>query len=47
MDPFVICHKLSILPKTKPVKQKPRKMNTKRLQALNDEIDLLLKTNFI
>lgn len=47
VDPFVICHKLSILPKVKPMKQKPRKMNTVCLQALNDEVDRFLKADFI
>ena len=47
VDPSVICHKLSILPEAKPVKQKPRKLNAERLQALNDEVDRILKADFI
>jgi len=42
---FIICHKLSILPVAKLVKQKPRKMNAERFQALNDEVDFLLKAD--
>jgi len=47
VDPSVICHKLSTLSKAKPVKQKPQKMNAKRLRAMNDEVDRLLKVGFI
>jgi len=43
----VICHKLFILPETKPVKQTSRKMNAEYLQALKDEIDRLLKAELI
>jgi len=46
-DPSIICHRLSILPEAKLVKQKPRKMNVERLRALNDEVDRLLKVGFI
>jgi len=41
VDPFIICHELSILSEAKPVKQKPRKMNVECLRALNDEVDQL------
>ena len=47
VDPSVICHWLSILPEVKPVKQKPRKMNAERLQALNEDVDRLHKACFI
>ena len=47
VDPSVIFHKLSILPKAKLVKQKPWKMNAERLRALNDKVDWLLKLDFI
>ena len=39
VDHSVNCHKLSILPEAKPVKQKPQKMNVEHLRALNDEVD--------
>ena len=48
VNPFVICHKLPIiLPEAKSVKKKSRKINAERLQALNVEIDRLLKADFI
>ena len=47
VDPSVICHRLSSIPETKPIKQKPQKMNVERLQALNKKVDQLLKTGFI
>ena len=47
MNPYIICHKLSTLSEVKPVKHKPRKMNDERLQALYDEVDRLLKADFI
>ena len=47
VDPFIICHKLYILSEAKSVKQKPRKMNVECLRALNDEVDQLLKADFI
>ena len=46
-DPFVISHKLSDLPEAKPVKQKLWKMNAECLRALNNEVDWLLKADFI
>jgi len=39
VDPSIICHKLPISLEAKPVKQKPRKMNVERLQALSDEVN--------
>ena len=47
VDPSVICHKESIFPEAKPMKHKLRKLNTKHLQALNDEVDRLLNVGFI
>ena len=47
VDPSVICRKLSILSQAKPMKQKPWKMNAECRQALNNEIDQLLKADFI
>ena len=39
VDPFIICHKLSILLETKLMKQNPGKMNAEHLQALNNKVD--------
>jgi len=47
IDPSIICHKLSIKADTKPVKQKLRRMNEERSQAISDEVDCLLRTGFI
>jgi len=47
VDSSVIFHKLSILPEAKPVKQKLWKMNAECLRALNNEVDWLLKADFI
>jgi len=44
---LIIYHKLSILSEVKPVKQKPRKINAERLLALNNEVEWLLKAEFI
>ena len=47
IDPGIICHKLSIKADTKPVKQKPRRMNDERSHAISDEVDRLLQVGFI
>ena len=47
IDPTIICPRLAINPEVRPVKQKPRKKNVKRSQAFSDEIDRLLRANFI
>jgi len=47
INPDVICHKLSIKEDTKPVKQKPRRMNEERSRAISDEVDRLLQAGFI
>jgi len=43
----IIYHWLLINPEIKPVKQKPRKMNVERCQALSEEVDRLLQAHFI
>jgi len=47
LDPSIISHRLSILPESKMVKQKPPKMNTECFHALNEEVNRLLKAGFI
>lgn len=47
VDPSIICQRLSIDPKIKPVKQKANKKNAKQCQALCEEVDRLLRTDFI
>jgi len=47
IDTGIICHKLSIKADTKPVKQKPRRMNDEQSHAISDEVDRLLQVGFI
>jgi hypothetical protein len=47
IDPEIICHKLSIRVGARPVKQKARRINVERSQALNEEVYRLLKAEFI
>jgi len=47
IDLEVIYHKLSIKEDAKPVKQKLRRMNEERSQAISDEVDRLLQAGFI
>ena len=47
IDPEIICHHLSIREEAKPVKQKARRINAERSQALQEEVDRLLKAGFI
>ena len=47
IDPDVICHKLSIREGARPVKQKARRINAERSQALQEEVNRLLKAGFI
>jgi len=47
INPDIICHGLASDPEVRPVKQKSRKMNKERSQALSDEVDRLLQANFI
>ena len=43
----VMCHCLNIDYERKPARQKRREMNLERYNALKEEIDKLLKINFI
>ena len=47
VDTSIICHRLSINPDVKPIKQKPRKINTERCQPFHEEVERLLQANFI
>ena len=47
IDPEIICHKPFIKADTKPVKQKPRRMNEERSCAISDEVACLLQVGFI
>ena len=47
IDPQIICHRLSIKTGTKPVKQRARRINAERSQALSEEVDRLLQAGFI
>ena len=47
IDPQIICHRLSIKPGAKPVKQKARRINIERSQTLSEEVDRLLQAGFI
>ena len=47
IHPSVICHKLAICPQVKPVSQKKRKMGEERRKAVREEVDKLLKAQFI
>ena len=47
INPAIICRRVAINPGIKTVKQKPRKMNEERSQALCDEVDQLLRAGFI
>ena len=42
-----ICHKLAICPQVKPVSQKNKKMGEERRKAVREEVDKLLKAQFI
>ena len=46
-DPVVMCHRLNLDLDKKLVKQKRCEMDTKRYQALKDEVDKLLACDFI
>ena len=46
INPETICHRLSIREGAKLVKQKARRINAERSQALQEEVDRLLKAGF-
>ncbi|KAL0284366.1 UNVERIFIED_CONTAM: hypothetical protein Sradi_7200900 [Sesamum radiatum] len=43
----IIIHRLSVNPDAKPVKQKKRMFGVERSQAIEDEVDKLLKVKYI
>lgn len=47
ISPNIMCHKLDIKPRYKPVKQKLRHYGRERIEAVKDEINKLLKVSFI
>ncbi|XP_024009949.1 uncharacterized protein LOC112085152 [Eutrema salsugineum] len=47
IDPQIACHELNIDPTYKPIKQKRRKLGPEKAQAVNDEVERLLKAGSI
>ena len=47
IDSTVMCHKLHIDPTTKPIKQKPRRAAPEKAQAIEEEVQKLLKAGAI
>lgn len=47
IHPSIICHKLVICPQAKPVSQKKRKVGEEWRKTIREEIDKLLKSQFI
>ena len=47
INPNIIYHKLVICPQAKPVSQKKMKIKKERRKAIREEMDKLLKANFI
>ncbi|XP_024010916.1 uncharacterized protein LOC112086238 [Eutrema salsugineum] len=47
IDPHIACHELNIDPTYKPIKQKRRKLGPEKAQAVNDEVEHLLKAGSI
>ncbi|XP_024016831.1 uncharacterized protein LOC112090237 [Eutrema salsugineum] len=47
IDPQIACHELNIDPTYKPIKQKRRKLGPEKVQAVNDEVERLLKVGSI
>ncbi|XP_024012926.1 uncharacterized protein LOC112087144 [Eutrema salsugineum] len=47
IDPQIACHELNIDPTYKPIKQKHRKLGPEKAQAVNDEVERLLKAGSI
>ena len=47
LHPDVICHRMNIDQEKKPIKQNKPAMDSERYNALKDEVDKLLKINFI
>ncbi|XP_024015916.1 uncharacterized protein LOC112089172 [Eutrema salsugineum] len=47
IDPQIACHELNIDPTYKPIKQKRQKLRPEKAQAVNDEVERLLKAGSI
>ncbi|XP_024007765.1 uncharacterized protein LOC112083885 [Eutrema salsugineum] len=47
IDPQIACHELNIDPTYKPIKQKRQKLGPEKAQAVNDEVERLLKAGSI
>jgi len=47
IHPSIICHKFAICPYAKPVSQKKRRMGEQQRKVLKEEVDRLLKANFV
>ena len=47
IDRRVACHKLAIKKRARPVRQKRRCFNQERYEAINAEVEKLLKAGFI
>ncbi|KAM1696120.1 hypothetical protein ACFXTN_027679 [Malus domestica] len=47
ISPDIICHRLSIDPKTKPVRQKQRSYNAERYEAMKSEVEKLKSIGFV
>ena len=47
IDPRIMCHRLAIDKRLKPVKQKRIVFNQERYETIYDEVDKLLKAGFI
>ena len=47
IHPCIICHKLAICPQAKLVSQKKRKMKEEQHKAVREEVEKLLKAQFI
>ncbi|KAM2113766.1 hypothetical protein ACFX1Q_022405 [Malus domestica] len=47
ISPDIICHRLSIDPKTKPVRQKRRSYEAKRYEAMKAEVEKLKGISFV
>jgi len=47
IHPSIICHKFSICSQAKPLSQKKRKMGEEWCKAIKEEVDKLVKANFI
>ena len=47
IHPYIICHKLAICPKVKPISQKKRKMGEEWHKVVKKEVEKIFHANFI